>query len=241
MHVDRASYRSALPRSEYRAFGGIGTIVCNVDGASRASTAFLVGRFDIAVTVAHTFKRDDGEWVSPESCTYLSSDSAGGIRERIAVASFMTQWQSQPDTAGQPTADLAVARLTAPVRTALRTLPFTKFARAQAPVALIGYRSDLSVDLVRRKALGTVYRRTTRSCAPFLHNADSRRISPGAPIIDVRDGVVIGVHTQLRKRSGCRPAGNAMIVMTPWLEHTLRAEIEAPSEPMPKSQAAQSP
>jgi hypothetical protein len=199
----------------------------------------LVGRFDLAVTVAHTFMLADGRWASPESCMYLSSDAAGQVRERIAVAAFTTQWQSQPKTTGQPAADVAVARLSVPVRAALRTLPITKFARTRAPIALIGFRQDLSIDLVKRKVLGTVYP-SMRSCAPFAHDADSRRISPGAHVIDVRSGTVIGIHTTLPKRSGCRPGGNAMIVMTPWLEHTLRTEI-AGSPPTATSQTDQSP
>jgi hypothetical protein len=48
---------------------------------------------------------------------------------------------------------------------------------------------------------------------------DSRGIAPGAPVIDERTGVIIGIHTRLGTRNG-------MITMTDWLETTLRGEIQ---------------
>ena len=49
------SRRAALSRQEFYSFSGVGAVVCMVDGEQRMSTAFLVGAFDIGVTVAHTF------------------------------------------------------------------------------------------------------------------------------------------------------------------------------------------
>jgi hypothetical protein len=58
------------------------------------------------------------------------------------------------------------------------------------------------------------------SVARFTHDMDSRGIAPGAPVIDERTGVIIGIHTHL-------PAsGNGMITMNDWLESTLRGEIQ---------------
>jgi hypothetical protein len=50
------------------------------------------------------------------------------------------------------------------------------------------------------------------------------RIAPGAPVIDERTGVIIGIHTFLPSR------GNNMITMNDWLEATLRTEIQAKKE-----------
>ena len=58
------------------------------------------------------------------------------------------------------------------------------------------------------------------SVARFTHDMDSRGIAPGAPVIDERTGVIIGIHTRLPSR------GNSMITMNDWLESTLRSEIQ---------------
>ena len=54
--------------------------------------------------------------------------------------------------------------------------------------------------------------RTGVSVARFTHDMDSRGIAPGAPVIDERTGVIIGIHTRLPSR------GNSMITMNDWLE-----------------------
>ncbi len=46
-----------------------------VDGKQRTSTAFLVGAFDIGVTVAHMFQKG-ASGAEPSDCTYNSIDSA---------------------------------------------------------------------------------------------------------------------------------------------------------------------
>ncbi|MGH8187487.1 MAG: hypothetical protein ACREUC_13075, partial [Steroidobacteraceae bacterium] len=75
------------------------------------------------------------------------------------------------------------------------------------------------------------------TCIRFTHDIDARNVAAGAPLIDVRDNVVIGIHTRLlpstRALSGCTRKANAMIVMSDWLERTLRAEIE--SQALPQS------
>ena len=53
---------------------------------------------------------------------------------------------------------------------------------------------------------------------------DSRGIAPGAPVIDERTGVIIGIHTRLPAKD--KNMGNGMITMTDWLESTLRSEIQ---------------
>ena len=55
--------RDGLSSQEFYSFSGVGAIVCTVNGQQRMSTAFLVGAFDIAVTVAHTFE-DNGAQVA---------------------------------------------------------------------------------------------------------------------------------------------------------------------------------
>jgi hypothetical protein len=62
------------------------------------------------------------------------------------------------------------------------------------------------------------------SVARFTHDMDSRGIAPGAPVIDERTGVIIGIHTRLPSR------GNSMITMNDWLESTLRTEIQQKKE-----------
>ena len=221
---------ASIPLSEYRTFSGIGAVVCTVDGKRHASTAFLVGKFDIAVTVAHTFEFK-GRQARPEECLYLGTGPFGQIRERIAVEAIKSQWRLQPDTFGRPDSDLAVIRLQTPVQLAQRTLSFSRFAHTGAPVALIGFSREVGVDPLKRRRRGNVYPRPGNSCVKFAHDVNSQAISSGAPLIDRRDGVVIGIHSNLRGvlpsgGTDCADRGNAMLLMNQWLERTLRAEID---------------
>lgn len=225
------SHRTSIPLSEYRSFSGIGAIVCSVDGLQRAATAFLVGGFDIAVTVAHIFEFDRRMALAQE-CKYLVSGPLGQIRERIAVARIHSQWRSELASFGRPDSDLAVIRLRSPTRGPQRTLSLTRFASTGAAVALIGFSPEFATDPQQRRLRGRVYPRPESGCVKFSHDIKSRLISSGAPLIDPRDGVVIGIHNYLRKQpanaaGGCKDRGNAMLLMSDWLAHTLRAEIAA--------------
>lgn len=152
--AERLPRQFIVPPTQYRTFSGVGAVLCSLDGASQTSTAFLVGRFDIAVTVAHTFLFGE-QWVPPENCEYISSGPLGQIRERIPIAELQAQWRTEPGTLGQPDSDLAVIRLSAPARLAQRTLSFTKFSHKHARIALIGYRGDIASDAARRKISGS--------------------------------------------------------------------------------------
>jgi Trypsin-like peptidase domain len=223
---------AALTLKDYKTFGGIGAVVCQLGGSRRTSTAFLVGRFDVAVTVAHVFELN-GRWMRPDECFYTNPGPAGQLRERIPIVSISTQWQLEPESYGQPASDLAVVRLAVPVQRAMRTMSLTRFAQTQAPVVLVGYRRDLGADALKRKSRGRVYPHPRKDCVRFTHDVDTRNVAPGAPLIDVRDNVVIGIHTRLGNwlngRQECGTRGNAMIVMSEWLERTLRTEIASKS------------
>lgn len=223
-----------LSSQEYHSFSGVGAIVCSINGKQRMSTAFLVGAFDIGVTVAHTFEQD-GRWTSPDNCVYTSTDSLGQIRERIPVSYIKTQWEAEIGAFGQTAKDLAVIRLSAPSRYAQRTMPLGKFSGLAAPVLMIGFRSDLESDPLKSKSRGTVYERkangiTISGLAGFTHDMDSRGIAAGAPVIDERTGVIIGIHTIWQAAANADHQAtprNTMITMNEWLERTLRIEMEA--------------
>lgn len=217
--ADQNLLRLELSDQDYSAFSGVGVIACSAGGRTRSSTAFLVGAFDIAVTVAHTFTGDQ-TGAAPE-CVYNSMDSLGQIRERIPVAYVRSQWDAETAAAGEPAKDLAIVRLSQPSRYAQRTMPLGRFSGAPAPVVLVGYRADLDADTVKRKARGTVYGANKAApIAGFMHDMDARGIAAGAPVIDERSGVIIGIHTPLSSRR------NTMITMNDWLEATLRDEME---------------
>lgn len=225
--------RDPLSSQEYYSFSGVGAVICSVDGKRRMSTAFLVGAFDIGVTVAHTFE-DNGEWTSPDNCVYTSTDSLGQIRERIPVSYIKAQWEAEAGAFGQPSKDLAVIRLREPSRYAQRTMPLGKFSGAASPVLMIGFRTDLESAPVKSKSRGTVYERKGKSLplsslTGFIHDMDARGIAAGAPVIDERTGVIIGIHTLGSPLGADRlvTTRNTMITMNEWLEHTLRAEMQA--------------
>lgn len=224
-----------LTRTEERAFRGIGAIVCTVGGTRRSSTAFLVGTFDIAVTVADTFQRN-GIWAGSGDCVYHSADRGGQIRERIPIAYFKAQWREDPSAFGQPAKDLAMVRRSRPSRFAYRTLSFSRFSGSAAPVMLIGFRADPDFEPLKHKRSGTLFegsgKRITSGFPRMIHDIDTRGLASGAPLLDQRDGVVIGIHAKvLSEGSSLTAAGsrrvqrNAMLVMSQWLERVLRAEI----------------
>jgi len=218
-----------LSDQEYLSFSGVGAIVCTVQGKQQMSTAFLVGAFDIGVTVAHTFQ-SDGKWAQPENCVYTSTDSLGQIRERIPVSYVKAQWRSEDGAFGQPAKDFAVIRLSEPSKFAQRTMPLGKFSGAAANVLMIGFNSSLDSDTVKRKTRGMVYERIVNGVpisgmAGFTHDMDSHDIASGAPVIDESTGVIIGVHTQWLQPAANATARNTMITMNDWLERTLRVEM----------------
>ncbi|MBL8265915.1 hypothetical protein [Steroidobacter sp.] len=227
---DQASQYDSLRRSEvsakdYASFSGVGVISCSVDGKQRTSTAFLVGAFDIGVTVAHAFEKSTNG-AEPEDCTYNSLDSLGQVRERIPVSYVKSQWD-EAGSSGQLSKDLAVVRLSQPSRYAQRTMPLGRFSGAAASVVMVGYKSDIDADSIKRKARGTVYERradglVASTAGGFTHDLDSRDIAPGAPLIDESTGVIIGIHAQ--------SARNTMITMNDWLEATLRTEMQQQRE-----------
>src|SRR5688500_16129444 len=110
---DASAHRTELRDQDLSSFSGVGMIVCTTDGVSRSSTAFLVGAFDIAVTVAHTFQ-SNGD--AQPHCVYNSVDSLGQIRERIPVAYIKSQWEVEAGASGELSKDLAFVRLTHPSR-----------------------------------------------------------------------------------------------------------------------------
>lgn len=217
--------RSEVTSKDYASFSGVGVISCMVDGKQRTSTAFLVGAFDIGVTVAHMFQKG-ASGAEPSDCTYNSIDSVGQIRERIPVSYVKSQWD-ETGASGQISKDFAVVRLSQPSRYAQRTMPLGRFSGAAASVVMVGYKSDIDADSIKRKARGTVYERrensiVNASTGGFTHDLDSRDIAPGAPLIDETTGVIVGMHAQT--------ARNTMITMTDWLETTLKSEMQQQRE-----------
>ena len=227
---DQGAQRDSLRRSEvtskdFASFSGVGVISCMVEGRQRLSTAFLVGAFDIGVTVAHTFQKA-ANGAEPSDCTYNSIDSLGQVRERIPVSYVKSQWDEAGAT-GQISKDFAVVRLAEPSRYAQRTMPLGRFSGAAASVVMVGYKSDIDADSIKRKARGTVYERrengiVSSSAAGFTHDLDSRDIAPGAPVIDETTGVIVGMHAQ--------SARNTMITMNDWLEKTIKSEMQQQRE-----------
>lgn len=230
-----ATGRHILSNEEYFSFSGVGAIVCTVDGKQKMSTAFLVGAFDIAVTVAHTFEGDHGQ-VPADACIYTSTDSLGQIRERIPVSYVKSQWEAEAGAAGHVAKDLAVVRLAAISHYAQRTMPLGKFSGNAATVLLVGFRSDMESDPLKSKARGTVYERRANgiSLAPlegFTHDIDARGIAAGAPVIDEKSGVIIGIHNvRTQYTAGHVTLRNTMVTMNEWLEQTLRAEMQSHDE-----------
>ena len=219
-----------LSDKDISAFSGIGMLACTTDSGIQTSTAFLVGAFDIGVTVAHTFE-DSRTGVEATDCVYTSIDSLGQVRERIPISYVKSEWTGEAGAFGQPGKDVAVFRLSQPSRYAQKTMPLGRFTGDTAPVIMVGYRADIGWSTSKRKASGIAYERSAEgvNVARFTHDMDSRGIAPGAPVIDERTGVIIGIHTRLPgndKTDGQANKRNGIITMNDWLESTLRNEIQ---------------
>jgi hypothetical protein len=217
-HTDRGLHPLELSDKDYSSFSGVGVIVCTVNGKARSSTAFLVGAFDVGVTVAHVFE-SDASGSAPTDCVYNTTDSLGQIRERIPVSYVKSQWDANPKLAGRASTDIAVIKLSQPSRYAQKTMPLGRFSGSAAPVVMVGFRADAESDTVKLKARGTVYEGS--QTGGFAHDIDSRDIAPGAPVVDERTGVIIGIHNRSPSNR------NTMITMNDWLEATLRSEIQS--------------
>ena len=219
-----------LSDKDISAFSGIGMLACTTDSGIQTSTAFLVGAFDIGVTVAHTFE-DSRTGVEATDCVYTSIDSLGQVRERIPISYVKSEWTGEAGAFGQPGKDVAVFRLSQPSRYAQKTMPLGRFTGDTAPVIMVGYRADIGWSTSKRKASGIAYERSAEgvNVARFTHDMDSRGIAPGAPVIDERTGVIIGIHTRLPGNDqidGQANKRNGIITMNDWLESTLRSEIQ---------------
>jgi hypothetical protein len=229
----RTGHAPALSDSDSRSFSGIGMIACTAGDTRRTSTAFLVGAFDIAVTVAHTFEPSNGQ--EPE-CVYNSTDAHGQIRERIPVSYIKSQW-SDPAAFGKAATDLAVVRLAEPSRYAQRTMPLGRYSGHTESVILVGFEEAAFPETIKLKKRGHILetdRGVDAVARAFAQGIDSRPIAAGAPIIDEQSGVTIGVHTVFEAQSSRQPA---MATMNDWLEATLRAELRKPAERVTPAQA----
>ena len=147
--------------------------------------------------MAHTFE-DRHSGVPATDCVYTSVDSLGQIRERIPVSYFKSQWTTEAGAFGQPGKDVAVFRLSEPSRYAQKTMPLGRFTGVTAPVIMVGYRADIGWSTSKRKARGMAYERSVEgvSVARFTHDMVARHRA-GAPVIDERTGIIIGIHTRL--------------------------------------------
>lgn len=216
------AHRTELGDQDISSFSGVGMIVCTLDGVSHSSTAFLVGAFDIAVTVAHTFQ-SSGD--TQPHCVYNSVDSLGQIRERIPVAYIKSQWEVEAGASGELSKDLAVVRLTQPSRYAQRTMPLGRFTGNAASVVMVGFKEAGSSDTFKLKKRGRVYDdaagiSSQPTFGAFTHDMDSLNVAAGAPVIDEQTGVIIGIHTKVAEKK------NTMITMNDWLEATIKGELK---------------
>lgn len=231
------SHAPALSDNDSRSFSGIGMIACTAGDTRRTSTAFLVGAFDIAVTVAHTFETVDGQ---PPECVYNSTDAHGQIRERIPVSYIKSQWDD-PAAFGKAETDLAVVRLAEPSRYAQRTMPLGRYSGYAESVILVGFEEAAFPETIKLKKRGHILdadRGANAVARAFAHGMDSRPIAAGAPIIDEQSGVTIGVHTLFEAQSSRQPA---MATMNDWLEATLRGELRKPAEHVTPAKAETAP
>jgi hypothetical protein len=220
------AHSAILSDTDSRSFSGIGMIVCTAGDMRRTSTAFLVGAFDVAVTVAHTFATADGR--EPE-CVYNSTDALGQIRERIPVSYIKSQWDSDPTAFGEPASDLAVVRLAEPSRYAQRTMPLGRFSGYAESIVVVGFQQATFPETIKLKQRGHVLGtgRGAEAIARTIARAmDACEIAAGAPIIDERSGIVIGIHAQSALPESSLPT---VITMNDWLEATLRAELRTPA------------
>jgi hypothetical protein len=200
---------------------GIGAIACEIDGKRQIATAFLVGRFDIAITTANVFL--GARAARPADCAYLTAGPAGDIRDRIPLLEIRSRWQQVTDANRSPAMDVAVVRLARDVTLARRTLSLKPWTRNTARIRMVGFPTHLVGDAFKREAEGTLYAYREHDCAQLSHDAVAAGFASGAPLFD-NDGIVRALHTRPVGRR-CKRGLNVAVPIDAWVLRTVREEI----------------
>jgi hypothetical protein len=214
----------AIPRlsgEELQRYSGVGALNCRVDGRDRTVTAFLVGAFDVVVTVAHAFE-DAGRSITPSDCTFINTASDGRVVERIGVVSFRSKWLDDPSTRGRPGQDIAVAKLERISDFAQRTLPFKKFDGTPTEVTVVGYQTGRGGEWIKGKSPALADAESTSGVEEKIVWVD-RNLGPsasGAPVIDAASGAVIGVN-----QGAGDPRDGNLLVIDDWLTGAIRTYV----------------
>jgi hypothetical protein len=217
-----------LSGEDLERYSGVGALRCHSDdGSERVVTAFLVGAFDVVVTVAHAFDDTTGT-VAPSDCSFVQTDSNGRLVERIGVAEFKSKWIDEPAMRGSPRQDVAVARLERSSGYAQRTLAFKRFDGQTRDVAVVAYQTEVD---------GTWIKGESRAMAATLRSSGEANVIPqlvwssvipqpsasGAPVIDIDTGAVIGIN----QYPGQTERGT-LLVIDEWLASAIRGYANAP-------------
>jgi Trypsin-like peptidase domain len=223
-HDDRSESRDAtLSGEDQTLYSGVGALHCVVGDEERIVTAFLVGAFDVVVTVAHAFETGGGT-VEASQCTFINTDADGQVVERIPVAEYHSRWIDDPSARGQPREDIAVARLEHISDYAQRTLAFARFDGNATEVMVVAYQSGHGGEWIKGKVEGLAGFATlpdAHESIPGLLWAGHapQPTASGAPVIDAESGVVIGVN------QGDADVATAsvvnLLVIDEWLTHTI--------------------
>jgi Trypsin-like peptidase domain len=211
-----------LSGDDLRLYSGVGALTCRDEGRQRTVTAFLVGAFDVVVTVAHAFE-DSAGVIAASDCAFVNTDADGRVVERIPVAEFRSKWTDEPWTRGSPRQDIAVARLARTSDYAQRTLPFTKFDGHPREVTVVAYENGHGGEWIKGKSHARAHEIPLPDASGVVPKVVwvDQSLPPtasGAPVLDATSGVVIGVNQGI-DGTGV-PNGN-LLVIDEWLTRTI--------------------
>jgi hypothetical protein len=210
----------ALTGTDARLYSGVGALHCRVDGRDRLVTAFLVGAFDVVVTVAHAFEGADGV-VGPSACTFVNTDAEGRIVERIPVAEFQSRWADEPLIRGSAREDVAVARLERRSEFAQHTLAFRRPEDYPRDVAVVGYRAGVGGEWLKGKSPALADLSNDSPQVIWSGQAPESSAS-GAPVVDIATGAVIGIN---QARSGA--TRGALLEIDDWLARAILSYVRS--------------
>lgn len=212
-----------LSDDDVRRYSGVGALHCWVGGRERLVTAFLVGAFDVVVTVAHAFEGEDGI-VGPSACTFVNTDAEGRVVERIRVAEFQSRWVDDPASRGSLREDVAVARLERKSHYAQHTLAFKRLDDYPRDVTVVGYQSRHGGEWIKGKSRALA--ETGNDVPQVVWSGPAPEPSVcGAPVIDVATGVVIGIN---QARQGT--TRGELLVIDDWLARAILSYMQVSRE-----------
>jgi Trypsin-like peptidase domain len=198
---DTSPRRLATP-GEGIIFRAVNKIACRIgNGAHIETTAALVVSDQIVVTVAHAFYNKDtkDEELNPDDCVYVVYDKDNDIIDRVKIAAINSRWV-EDDRYYDDTQDIALVTLDRPPEGHIKPLQLKlRPSEPGTPITLIAFHIGIDGGGSRVFSAGEIVSKLgsdqEHNDTILIHNASAVKETSGAPLIDTKTGLVLGLNT----------------------------------------------